>query len=277
MKRTVFSMFLLCILLLSCEDRADTVQRSQLVVEGWIEKGHFPVVLVTRTANVSDEYQNASDLLVRWAKVTISDGEHEVILIGGPDKNYYPPYRYTSYDMVGEAGKTYTLTIEDRGDTVKAATTIPPSVAIDSAVPMKCADSDTLYQVKVYFKDDPHTVNYYKLFTRVLPEEKRYFSSFLGTFDDVSLGNPACVTALKGAHADFTGTFTPYFASGKEVAIKLVQLNKPEYEFWKSYEISVSLSSNMLVPSLVNLPSNVQGGKGCWYGMNGMTWVLDIP
>ena len=67
----------------------------EIVVEGWIEDGGFPVVMVTTSVPVSSEYEkwdSLEDHLVRWAKVTVSDGENEVVLTGKMDRNYFPPY-----------------------------------------------------------------------------------------------------------------------------------------------------------------------------------------
>ena len=67
----------------------------EIVVEGWIEDGGFPVVIVTTSVPVSTDYKDwdtLMDHLVRWAKVSISDGEKEVILTGKMDTDYFPPY-----------------------------------------------------------------------------------------------------------------------------------------------------------------------------------------
>ena len=90
----ILSLFALCII--ACDDSDLTVDTPQsLVVEGWIENGEFPVVIVTKTFPVSTEYQSMADLsdyLVRWAKITVSDGEKSVVLTGLYDESYYPPY-----------------------------------------------------------------------------------------------------------------------------------------------------------------------------------------
>ena len=71
--------------------------RPEIVVEGWIEDGGYPVVIVTTTVPVTDEFKewgSLNDHVVRWAKVTVSDGEREEVLTGKMDKDYFPPYVY---------------------------------------------------------------------------------------------------------------------------------------------------------------------------------------
>ncbi len=51
----------------------------------------------------------------RWAKVTISDGTRTETMVGRYDRNYFPPFVYTTYDMRGEIGKEYTLRVETPG------------------------------------------------------------------------------------------------------------------------------------------------------------------
>ena len=95
---------------------------------------------------ISDNYQQADSLsqyLIRWAKVSVSDGERTVVLTGKFDSRYFPPYVYTTGNMRGEAGKTYTLDVEHRDFHATATTTIPETHRIENLTIKPCADSDT--------------------------------------------------------------------------------------------------------------------------------------
>ena len=67
---------LLC--LLACEREGYlSPSKSSVVVEGWIEAGGFPVVMVTRTFPVLEEeveLGNLRDYILRWATVKVSCG-----------------------------------------------------------------------------------------------------------------------------------------------------------------------------------------------------------
>ena len=116
MKKFLFIQALLAIAACSAEKPAEVEPR--LVVERWIESGGAPVVMVTTSVTPTREPQEVSSLsenIERWAKVTVGDGEKEVILTGYISGRYFPPYYYTTGHMSGEVGKTYRLTVESNG------------------------------------------------------------------------------------------------------------------------------------------------------------------
>lgn len=112
---TLGLILLTCATLTACMEEEDVELQTQLVVEGWIEDGGYPVVLLGETHAIDAGMQNIENYIVRWGKVTISDGTDSVILTGGYDNDFFPPYKYTTFKMTGQAGKTYTLTAEYRG------------------------------------------------------------------------------------------------------------------------------------------------------------------
>ena len=108
---------LLCAALTACESDYLGTAESQLVVEGWIENEGYPVVILSRSVPISEDYTPMDELdqyLLRWAKVTVSDGQNSVVLTGKYDSGYFPPYIYTTGRLKGRAGKSYTLTVEYR-------------------------------------------------------------------------------------------------------------------------------------------------------------------
>ena len=79
--------------------KTEEVGRSQLVVEGWIENGGNPVVMVSESIGIATGREMDSkgilDHIAKWAKVSISDGTKTEILTGIPDPDFFPPYIYT--------------------------------------------------------------------------------------------------------------------------------------------------------------------------------------
>ena len=170
-----------CLLLIGCNPKWDfdsELFEPQIVVEGWIENGQFPLVCLTQTKSLNNSIgeNDLNDLAIRWAKVSVSDGTKTAILTGRINKNYIPPFIYTGSEIRGEVGKTYTLTVEYSGRTVTAETYIPQPVNLDRIEVDKCEDSDTLFQIRGYFQDDKTAHNYYKVFTRTLLSH--YFSDY---------------------------------------------------------------------------------------------------
>ena len=99
---TLGLILLACATFTACMEEEDAELQTQLVVEGWIEDGGYPVVLLGETHAIDAGMQNIENYIVRWGKVTISDGTDSVILTGGYDNDFFPPYKYTTFKMTGQ-------------------------------------------------------------------------------------------------------------------------------------------------------------------------------
>ncbi len=252
----------------SCNEEERFPQHNTLVVEGWIDDGGFPIVMVTQALQLSSDYTNLfalEDHIVKWAKVTISDEEDSVVLIGKYDKGYFPPYIYTTSAMRGEAGKRYHLTIEYKDQRLTAETTIPQSPRIDSLSVERGEGSDTLFNVKAHFTDDKLTRKFYQMFTRVEDDRKQYIASYLGNFDSNILSHHNSVNAYRGWKIK-QEYYTPYFKIDDIVCVKLATLDSISYNFWADYNKTLSFSGNMFMPMSTNIRSNINGGLGYWCG-----------
>lgn len=259
--------------LLSCSPEIDVDNidfEPQIVVEGWIETGQPANVILTQWLPVnSDNYISVKEIPIRWAKVTVSDGENEEVLAGSINSKYNPPYIYRGYNIRGECGKTYKLKVEYAGRIVTAETTIPEPVRILGYKINKCKDSNMLYSVDITFEDEKDRDNYYKVFSMVKNKDPRFYSSFMGTVNDKICNADGMINLQvnRGYKFDDDGLrYTPYYSLYDMVGIKLTQINKKEYDFWLSYENEVTNGKNPLFPNTSSLQSNVEGGKGIWCG-----------
>ena len=252
-----------------CDHGLDVEGGGELVVEGWRDSGQYPVVKLTRTVSVGSEYQstdNLEDCVEQWARVTVSDGGREVTLIGHRDDSHFPPYVYTTSDMLGVPGRTYTLTVDCLDGThAEAQTTIPQPAAIDSFAIERVSVADTLRQVYAYVRDDGTKDGGYKLFTYVYGEEKGFMSAYLGISAADRLPDGRRMAVSRGRQ-NLTSDFTPYFAVGDTVMVKLARIDETAYRFWRDFEDMVTLSRNPFFPVTNNLHSNITGGLGYWFG-----------
>jgi hypothetical protein len=271
-----YIVFLLSVMILAaCHDdfELQSEEQPQLVVEGWIEDGGFPVVMLTRSLPVSTEYRDVDDLsnyVLRWAKVTVSDGTRRVILTGKYDKGYFPPYIYTTSWMRGKAGKQYQLTVEYRDYYATATTTIPSAPDHCAFSVERCAGSDTLFQIRARFRDNPKEKNYYQFFTRVGTETKQYLASYLGTLDDALLDSETEMTVYRG-HELKQDEYSPYFTLTDVVSVKLASIDEMSFRVWDSYTKTLSLSGNMFLSTSTDMESNIRGGYGYWCGYGSIT------
>lgn len=268
--------------LLSCQERFDGDHESLLVVEGWIEDGGFPVVMVTMSVPVNTEHQYVGDLssyIVRYARVVVYEGEDSIVLTGKYNNAYFPPYIYTTSRIRGKAGNRYRLKVEYDRYLATAATTVPRSPQADSMVVSRSGANDSLFVITAYFHDIPDEKNYYQFFTRVGADDRQFLASYLGSIDDAVLGDGSvAVPVYRGKKATLPSeTYTPFFREGDTVAVKFANVDEYSYEFWKEYSKILSISKNMFLGTFRSLPSNIQGGLGFWGGYGSDTHYFVIP
>lgn len=275
--------YIVCTLLVAafaaCDDDFDLRnEESRLVMEGWIEDGGYPVVIVTRSLAVSTEEQQLSDLgdyIVRWAKVTVSDGTESVVLTGKYDKGYFPPYIYTTGRLRGEAGKQYTVSVEYGDYYATAKTTIPAVPEYCTFRVEPCEHSDTLYQIKATFRDNPAEKNYYQLFSRVGTTSRQYLASYLGSLDDAVLDVTTEVPVYRGQQLK-PDDYIPYYTADDTVSVKLAHIDETSFRVWDSYTKTLSLSSIMFLSTSSDMESNIVGGYGYWCGYGAVTDYIVI-
>lgn len=276
MKRTTF--LLLVPLLFSCTEDSIIPAASSLVVEGYIEDGGCPVVMVTKNMPITSKKQNINDLgeyLVRWAKVSVICGADTVVLTGKYDKGYFPPYIYTTGRMRGQAGCTYKLLVEYGGMEASATTTVTEPPRVDGFKVEKCADNDTLYQIKAVMAAMEGKARNYQFFSRVGNSSKQFSASFLGGYND-SVATGTYEVPIYRGRKFMAEDYTPYFTVNDTVAVKCCQLDDVEYSFWKAYMASEFLSGGAMLSVSSNLPSNIVGGTGYWFGYGSATSYFTI-
>ena len=252
----------------------------QIVVEGWIEEGGSPVVMVTTTVPVTATLTDISELekyVVNWAKVTVSDGDEKIVLTGMKNNDYFPPYIYTNSFMKGKAGKTYTLTVEYSGRTVTASTTIPPHRNLEFIKVKKASDREGMFYLTGGLKDNPVTKDYYKVFTKVRNKDKTYVSSFLGLTDDDILDEGINEIPINNGTGTIDGKMDTYFTSEDFVYVRFCTLDKKAWEYWNDFEEVQSLTSNPLFPVSTDIRSNIKGGLGYWAGYGTSYYKVSIP
>lgn len=269
----------------ACSEHDEANDASELVVEGWIDANEFPIVKLTRTIGLNDDGIDINDLsqyVDKWARVSISDGEREVVMIGRSSKSYYPPYIYTTTEMRGEQGKTYTLRVTaSDGTEAEAVTTIPAPIGIDSFAVQSVggtladnyddAPNDARYQLYAY----THNRRECKLFTRVVGRDKELLSAFMGINDSSMIGSDGRIMVNRG-RTNLVKGFTQYFGENDTVIVKFSAIDDNAYRFWRDFEDMASLSRNPLFPVTKNLHSNMTGAKGYWFGYGSTFYVIPI-
>ena len=260
----------------ACSDDIN-VNPPQLVVEGWIDAGGFPRVYLTTTLPITEDRQDFEEInnhILKWAKVTLSDGEKEIILNGRADNNQEPPFLYTTTDMRGETGKTYTLKVDYKQYHATAVTTIPAVARLKNLYVATC-DVPGKYTLKATLDDPKDERNFYKLFVRTLPEETYYLSFYPSTFHDEMPEIQQPLTIAPGTKSE-AEEYSPYFNARDVVLVKVANLEETGYLFWKDFEELITSSRNPIFSIHKNIHSNINGGMGYWCGYGASEYLVNI-
>lgn len=272
------------VLVLACvpEPELDqTTYEPKLVIDGSIESGGFPRVVLSNSASyfMNIDSANIRDLIVSTAKVTVSDGVNEEILTLKRDDNFFPPYIYQGTSLKGETGKTYSLTVEVKGKRYTASTTIPPPAQFDKLWFELAPGKDSLGYVYGQITDDAAVANYYRVFTQRLNEDDRFIPVYLSAVGDQYFnGQQFTFTLLRGPE-NFTNVIDDlYFKRGDSVRVKLCSMDRAHFDFWRTVERELYVVGNPFSSSGNKIISNIDGDNalGVWGGYGVSYYAINI-
>lgn len=253
-------------MLAACDNgylESDNVE--ELVVEGWIESGHAPVVMVSGTLPVSSTPQLVSDIskhILRYAEVYIDhNGQREYLTARLTDTFAVTNY-FTSPTLRGVPGDTYLLHVRWQDFEASAVCNIPEPAAIDTVYVEKALD-DTSFVAKMVFHNNPKSGTLYQTFSRVGSESNAYKAVNFTTLDGSKIDDTVVETFMKPLKE--IGKDDAYFHPGDTLAIKLATIERPMFDFWNEYA-NYSNSSGSVLGLPKNVKGNVSGAIGYWAG-----------
>ena len=280
-----FIILFFCLLAASCEKDINIQldpSMSRLVVDATIENGRPPMVFLSKSLDYFSKIDPAvlSSSFVRNAKVRISDGSTEVLLKEDSIKNstgtkiYFYTTSGQSLTFLGKLKSTYSIVIEAEGNVYNAKTTIPETTRkIDSIWWEKVPLAKDSNRVKVMIKatDRPGLGDYIRFFTKA--GQQPFLPGFNSVFDDQVIdGQQYSVPVDKGfdKNTQFSDS-TSYFKRGDTVMIKLCNIDRQTYDFWRTSEFNFQSVGNPF-SSPIRILSNISndalgyfGGYGCQY------------
>ncbi len=243
--------------LVSCEKdiiiKLDPSQ-TKLVVDATIENGQAPVVFLSKSldffSKINPEVLAAS--LVRNARIKIGDGISEVILtedsiVRNTSKVYFYTTSGSALFFRGKANTKYTITIEVLGEFYTATTSIPEITRrIDSLWWEKIPFAEDTNDVRVMFKgtDRVGLGDFIRYFTK--RGQEPFLPGINSVFDDQIIdGSTYTVQIDKGfdKNLEFADSLSN-FKRGDTVTIKLCNIDKGTYDFWRTYEFSFQSIGN---------------------------------
>ncbi len=296
-------------LLVACEKEI-TVElpdvEERIVVEGSIEPGLPPFVILTRTQGFFEpaDLNAIAGTYVRNAVVTVDNGSGPVQLLQLCTSQLTPEQQalfseitgvdpallsaidiciYTSDNtaLFGEVGRTYSLRVEAEGKVLTSVTTIPNPVPLDSVwfkLALQRPDDDSLGFAWGRLSDPDTMGNYYRWMARRISKRA-----------DGSVEDPTFISPLGNTFQDkFVNglTFDFSFIRGRQFYSDQPEDNNEEAGFYKvgdtiavkflsigfnEHEFYTSYDENVgsqgdLFGTPVNARSNIDGGLGIWAG-----------
>lgn len=279
-----FLLGVLALLLSACEkeiklDLPDA--ETKVVVEGVIENGQHPYVVLTRSSSYFAPVNEWIDnLFIDDATVVVTDGTITDTLTLTLDYELFAPLPflvYKSNNIVGEVGKTYDLTIVAEGQTLNASTTITTPVPLDSLWFQRepGAEADTLGYVWAQLSDPPELGNNYAWFSQQLGYDSRLLAPRGYTFDDKFFNgstisfpyqradDPLKDDAIEEQDSTVHGWF---YSEGDTIVIKFCTMDYAHYKFRDILE-DVAESGDNPFSSPATVPTNIkENGLGYWGG-----------
>lgn len=250
------------LLFASCS-HTDEPQLTELpAIEGWIDSGGHPVVLFTSAISPDTEGGELMDKMIRWGKVTISDGEEEVIMTGGRTSEYFPPYRYFTSYMAGRPGKTYTITADYRDMHASARCYMYEPTKIERITFSPVEGNDSRRSVTLHFTAPADVPAYYYLTIREMTDTSRGMPAMLGCREVVEAGSHVEIPVFNSKQTYRGEPFIAQLMVGHKYVVSLHRIPKEVYDFWRAYDDAVMFGDNLLLGLSGSLPSNIEGGLG---------------
>ncbi|MFQ5335565.1 MAG: DUF4249 domain-containing protein, partial [Flavobacteriales bacterium] len=272
----------------------------KLVVEGHLEQGVPPYVMLTKTIGYFEptDISSFEGQFVHDAKVVVTvDGTDytldevctqdipppllpivaETIGISVEDLQRINYCAYINFNLMGEVGKIYRLSIESEGKTYASVTKIPELVPLDTAW-FGREGNDSLGFIYAHMHDPDTLGNAYRWFARRInlgydgqPKDQGFIAPLGSAFDD---------NFFNGKDFDFgydrgmppgksetdPGEVDGYYKVGDTIVVKFCSITYDVFKFLRIYEQEIYNNGNPFAAP-TTIPTNINGGAlGLWAG-----------
>lgn len=268
----ILSLVVLAMFFSACDPDLDYTIRGytqKIIVEGTVETDEYPRVYLSLNVPLWKTLDSATilDHVIRYAKVTVSDGIGTEILTSKWDKTHFPPYVYQATEIMGVEGRTYSLKVEYSGYTITSTTFLPKGTAIDSVQFQATTVSDTLKALSVWVNIDTGNETGFRVFTKK-QQDKRYIETPMVFNNDLTLsGIHKFNLSPRPDKTDSSYREGQYFGVGDTVDIKICAIDRTSTGFFKDISLFSTGFGNIFLNEVKPLKSNItEPGFGIWYG-----------
>lgn len=277
----ILSLIIGSLFLISCEKGVtfDLDESSpRIVVEATIETNQPPLVILSKSQNFFA--QITPDILaasfVRNAEVYVSNGTvtHKLKEYSAPLSNGYTFYFYSidssnlATAFVGRTNTQYSLRIVAEGKEYTASTKIPTITRrIDSLFWKQAPGGNDPNKAALMVRatDQQGFGDYIRYFTK--RNSETFYPAFNSVYDDQIIdGISYEIEVERGVDRtkDLPDDYT-LFEKGDTVTLKLCQIDKATYDFWRTMEFSYGSIGNPFA-SPTKVLSNISNGALGYFG-----------
>ena len=303
MKKTIYLLSIIS-LLFSCTKEVEIEipgYKEQLVIDGSIETGQPPIVLLTKSSDVYSptDLSTFFNSFVSGAQISVSNGTTTFDLIEICSDNIPPGSEalvsellgvsiddlanfhicgYTSFDpsIFGEIGKTYTLSVIFEGQTYTAETKIEQPNPLTNAFWKPDGDLTTHGFSWATLADPPNQFDAYKWEVKRInldidgnPMDANFDEPFGPVFDDEFFDGMTFDFFYDNPFGYEDGILDDYaglYELGDTIVIKFSKIDENVYEFLEKKYIQLSTAGNPFATP-TNIPNNISGDAlGIWAG-----------
>lgn len=277
---------------------------EQLVIDGRIETGQPPIVILSKTRDIYAPTDLNAYLgsFISGATVTVSDGSTTIVLdevctdnlppgtepivaawFGIPEEELanYHICAYTSFNTAiwGQVGKTYHLTVDYENKTYTAVTSILQPTPLDSVYWKQDSDapsgfgfswarlSDPAGQYDAYFWEAKRL----KTGPDGLPLDPSFTATYAPVFDDQFIDGKTFDFGYENPNnykEEVPHEERGYYRVGDTVVIKFSKMDPGVFEFMEKKYIQLQTTGNPFA-SPTSIPTNIKGGAlGVWAGFS---------
>lgn len=241
--------------LCGCADIDEPDNADLPVIEAWIDSDGHPMAKFTSSVTPSTDGGELVDKMIRWGKITIADGENEVILTGKRDSRYFPPYIYFSYNMTGTPGKDYRLTATFKSMKASAECHMYEPVNIDRITFEPFEGSDTLRSTMLHFTAPADAPAYFYVTIDGMP-------ALMGWGESTEPNMPMTIPVFNSKQTLEGEGFVAQLRVGTTHVVALHRVSREVFDFWRAYDDAMMFSQNILIGGGGSLPGNIHGGLG---------------
>ena len=279
--KKIFAAIIPVILLAGCERTIDFELEDappKLVVEATIENEGAPVVVLTNSLNyfstisptiLANSFVHNADVFISNGSKTHKLKEYTVPIIAGINYSYYSTDSSNlSTAFIGKLNTEYSLKIVADGKEYTAKTTIPAITKKIDSIWYKPAPRDTANKIillMVKLTDPKGYGDYVRYFTK--KNSQPFLPGFTSVYDDQVIdGTTYDLEVDPGVDRnDILKEDERAFKRGDTATLKLSNIDKATYDFWRTMEYSYSSIGNPF-STPTKVIGNINGGALGYFG-----------